>query len=103
MNYETWEPEEPPQPLPELDASVIPSKQAQPEYNLMVAIIQDAVESLLNSDDELNFKDARQYLLGRDDTWLFSFTSICNHLDLDPDYMRQGIFKRYFEKVFKQA
>lgn len=103
MENETWEPQELEPSDIKLEETIEQVRPQTPEQNLMVAILQDAIESLSASTNPRNYNDARAYLLSDDEQWIFSFVSICQHLDLDPDCMRQGIFKRYFEKVFKQC
>jgi len=67
------------------------------EKKLMLAVIENAIEDfqkyVLASDKrgmEL-FQDAEQWILETNSASLFSFESICVHLDLDPDYVAPGI------------
>src|SRR6476620_442709 len=36
-------------------------------------------------------RDAEEWILDTDTSSLFSFDTICDHLELDPTYMRQGL------------
>jgi hypothetical protein len=69
------------------------------EKKLMLAVIENAIEDfqkyVLASDKrgmEL-FQDAEQWILETNSASLFSFESICVHLDLDPDYVRRGFMR----------
>ena len=80
-------------------------RKALPEQMLMLAVLEDAMDGLLHG-KKGNYDSARRFLLERDaktydgKPWLFGFESICEHLGFDPDYIRNGVFKRYFEQVF---
>lgn len=77
-----------------------------PEHYLMLAVLEDAIKIFLHTASKKKYEEARCFLLARDVQdhnglpWLFSFESICECLNLDPDYLRQGIFKRYYSKIF---
>lgn len=70
----------------------------QPEAALMCAILQDAVESFQEQFVSTATRrakrlseEAEQWLFSDDSHWLFSFLSICDALDLCPQYIRQGL------------
>jgi hypothetical protein len=72
------------------------------EKRLMLAVLENATEDfqryVLANDKrgkEL-FAEAEEWIFDRDDHSLFSFESICEHLQFDPTYMRQG-FTRWKE------
>jgi hypothetical protein len=39
------------------------------------------------------FLDAEEWIAADDRTWFFAFENVCDALDLDPDYVRGGLFK----------
>ncbi len=53
---------------------------SEPEKNLMRAILRTAMEDI--SKGGTAHRDARNYFLSREDNYLFSFASVCNHLNL---------------------
>lgn len=61
--------------------------EAEAERNLMRGILQMAMEDLLRPGDVQ--RDARNYLLDNRDSYLYSFISICNHLNLCPVRIRR--------------
>ncbi|MCB0360806.1 MAG: hypothetical protein KDD44_14255 [Bdellovibrionales bacterium] len=60
---------------------------ACPERNLMRQILRLAMEDLKKS-GEL-YRDAKNFMLSEDESYLFSFLSICAHLDLCPHTVRR--------------
>jgi hypothetical protein len=67
------------------------------EKELMLAILEDAVNSFQqhltagNEKDRKQFQEAQEWILGKNDDGLFSFDSVCETLDLDPSYIRRGL------------
>ncbi len=67
------------------------------EKLLMFAVLEDGVENYmkhLNSPTRRGynrFHEAEEWIEREDKKWLFSFDNICEALDIDPDYMRQGL------------
>lgn len=59
---------------------------AEAEKNLMRAILKSAMEDVRKTGDP--GKEARRYLMSNDDGYLYSFTSVCKHLDLCPKTIR---------------
>jgi hypothetical protein len=53
---------------------------AMPERNLMRAVLKTAMDDIRKS-GEL-YRDARAFMLSSDESYLFSFMSICRHLNL---------------------
>lgn len=70
------------------------------EKRLMLAILENATEDFqkyaLATDKRRRqlFQDAEEWIFDSEDHSLFSFENICEHLQLDPEYMRQG-FRRW--------
>ena len=73
------------------------SKSLQGERRLMLAVLGDAVDCYRRgrraSDPatRLLFDEARAWLESTDRRATFSFESICDVLDIDPDYLRRGL------------
>jgi hypothetical protein len=69
----------------------------QPEIRLMLAVLEDAINCYQDNLFAVNkkrvqlFKEAEQWFMDDDASWIFSFVSICSILDLEPDYFRVGI------------
>jgi hypothetical protein len=69
------------------------------ERRLMIAILEDAVhcfmKQLFATDPKARqlYLDAEEWISAEDASWFFSFENVCNTLDLDPEYLRQGLFK----------
>lgn len=69
------------------------------EKRLMLAMLENATEDfqkyVLATDrrgKEL-FAAAEQWILETDSPSFFSFVTICEHLELDPGYLRQGLMR----------
>ena len=58
----------------------------QPEKNLLIAILLSAMTDLKK--DDKSRRKAMDYFLNNDGTYLFSFLSICEELDINPDKIR---------------
>jgi hypothetical protein len=67
------------------------------EKRLMLAVLESATEDfqkyVLATDQRGKklFQDAEEWILDTDTSSLFSFDTICQHLELDPAYMRHGL------------
>ena len=63
----------------------------------MLAVLESAVEDFQkyvlarNPRGKQLFQEAEEWFLGKDSGALFSFESICETLQLHPDYLRQGL------------
>ena len=72
----------------------------EPERELMLAVLADAVEcywKYSGARDGIGtrlFQDAREWLLEDDELRPFSFVNVCSALQLDPGYIRRGVFAR---------
>jgi len=60
---------------------------AEPERNLMRAILKGVLDDIRKTGEA--YRDAKQYLLSEDDSYLFSFISVCHHLKLCPKTIRR--------------
>ncbi len=69
------------------------------ERRLMIAVLEDAVNCFMKqlhaTDPKARqlFLDAEAWIAESDRTWFFSFENVCDTLDLDPDYVREGLYK----------
>ena len=69
------------------------------ERRLMIAILEDAVNCFMKQVHAVEPKarqvylDAEEWIMAEDPTWFFSFENVCNTLDLDPEYLREGLIK----------
>src|ERR1700675_4509199 len=86
--------------------------QRQPESRLLWAVLENAVETYMKYAAATSrrgkrlFREAEEWIMQDDPTWLCSFVSICHVLELDPSYLRIGL-RRWHEarlaSVFQQA
>jgi hypothetical protein len=69
----------------------------QAEIRLMLAILEDAINCYQDNMFALNkkraqlHKDAEEWFMSNDTSWIFSFVSICSLLNVEPEYFRQGL------------
>jgi hypothetical protein len=54
---------------------------------LMLAILEDGLRALLDSDQRVS-EEAARWMSSRRDAWVFSFATVCQTLGLDPDAVR---------------
>ena len=60
---------------------------AEAERNLMRAILRSAMDDMRKRGEP--YRDARRYLMSNDNYYLYSFMSVCQHLDLCPKTIRR--------------
>jgi hypothetical protein len=69
------------------------------EKRLMLAVLESATEDFQkyvlanNRRGKELFRAAEEWILDTDDPSFFSFVNICEHLHLNPGYMRQGFMR----------
>ncbi len=69
------------------------------EKRLMFAVLEDAVSSFQkyhlarNKKGKELFRDVEKWITEEKDDWLFTFRNICESLEINPDYLRQGLLK----------
>lgn len=69
----------------------------EPEYRLVVAVLQDAIDCFQkNCSAEKEkarqlFEETELWFLADDRSWPYSFTNICELLSLNPEYLRRGL------------
>jgi hypothetical protein len=67
------------------------------ERRLMIAILEDAVDvyrkqaAAVDPRGQELFVEAEAWIEDADRCWLFSFQNICDVLDIDADYLRDGL------------
>ena len=73
------------------------SNNLEPEQELMLAILTDAIECILKYCEEpipiraKLFSEAHEWLFNQDENGPFSFLNVCEILNFDPSYLRRGI------------
>jgi hypothetical protein len=56
---------------------------------LMLAVLEDALRAFLDQDKRVS-EESERWMASRRDTWVFSFTTVCQTLGLDPDAVRRA-------------
>lgn len=73
------------------------SEQLTPEKALLWAVLEDAVGCLLkfhSARDRIGktrFHETEEWIMKSGSDWFFSFENICELLELDAEYIRQGL------------
>ena len=82
------------------DTSFEPQWRKTPEQKLMLAVLDDAVscfQKYFTARDKLGlslFHEAEEWILQQGKSnWLFSFENICETLDLNAGYIREGLLR----------
>ena len=71
----------------------------EPEKRLMLAILEDAVDCFQNNvfaqsvKGRRLFQEAEKWIVEVDGDWVFSFENVCETLELNPAYVRQGLLR----------
>jgi hypothetical protein len=69
----------------------------EPEKLLVLAVLQDAIETFQKylpstGDKERRlYAEAQAWIFDDDREWIFSFVNVCDLLDLNPTYVRKGL------------
>ena len=78
------------------------------ERDLAIGVLDQAIEDFLHAKklDIRHKTDAYHWFMADDidhsgKLWLFSFTAICEQLDIDPDSVRKRLFKQAMNPVKK--
>jgi len=80
------------------------SRNLEPEQELMLAILCDAIECIFKYCDEplpvraKLFYDAQEWLFDEDEKEPFSFLNVCDGLNFDPSYLRRGVLEKMQSK-----
>lgn len=76
---------------------------SQPECQLLWAVLEEALETYIKYTAATSrrghrlFQEAEQWIFQDDTTWLCSFINICRILELDPEYIRNGLVRWHAE------
>ena len=72
------------------------------EGRLLVAVLQDAVDCFQKNalSGDRHFEDAEKWIMGTNSNAALSFEYVCSVLDLDPQYVRQGL-RRWREAALR--
>ena len=79
------------------------------ERRLMIAVLEDAVDIYRKQAGAQDprarqlFREAEAWIEDTDPTWLFSFENICHVLDLEPEYIRRGLYAWRERARYRQA
>lgn len=82
------------------------------EKRLILSVLEDAIECFMKCIDSPTnkgqklFRDAEEWINLQDKHWVFSFDNVCDMLDINPDYMRNGLKKwkeRKLEAIARKA
>jgi hypothetical protein len=74
-----------------------PRHQLEPEKELMLAVLTDAIECMQKHSDSRQatgiklYQEAKEWIFDENERDAFSFLNICAALNLDPCYIRRGI------------
>jgi len=69
-----------------------------------LAILEDAIncfqENLMaeSGKGKKLFNETEEWILEEDGDWIFSFRNVCEHLGLNPAYLRQGLLRWKLER-----
>jgi hypothetical protein len=72
----------------------------EPEQELMLAILCDAIECIFKYCEEpvpmraKLFRDAQEWLFDEEEKEPFSFLNVCDSLNFDPGYLRRGVLEK---------
>ena len=81
--------------------TVIRKSYSQPEKELMLAVLKDAImiyKKQIYSRNAL-FKEAENWLFDRERNWLFAFETVCAVLGLSPEKIRQNLLAWKFNAL----
>lgn len=79
----------------------------EPEKRLMLALLEDAVQCFQDNilaqsgKKKRLFEEAEEWILEEGDDGIFSFDNICEVLDFNPQYIRQGLLRWKEKKLTK--
>jgi hypothetical protein len=72
-------------------------RRTDPTKKLVLAMLEDAVNCLQHYASDPSergrtlFHNARTWIMDRHNYWIFSFENVCELLELNPDYIRDGL------------
>jgi hypothetical protein len=79
------------------------------ERRLMLAVLEDAIDCFQKHAHASDlrgkqlFAESWEWIMSPDRRWLFSFENICQIVDMNPDYIRQGLKRWRIDHAPKEA
>jgi hypothetical protein len=73
------------------------SEHLEPEKSLLAAILEDAVQEYRkysrahDPNGKSRFREVEEWIMRRNNEWIFSFENVCELLGLDPEYVRSRL------------
>jgi hypothetical protein len=84
-------------------AQFYPAPSHSPAQSLLEAILQDAINVALRPAADwrrpIERTEALEWIESRDNSWFFSFESLCEILGCDPTFIREGVRKKTAPKI----
>jgi hypothetical protein len=80
----------------------------EPERMLMLAVLEDAIVcfqenvAAMAPKRKALFREAEEWILNEDNSYLYSFENICDDLGFEPFYLRQGLMQ-WKERALAQS
>jgi hypothetical protein len=80
----------------------------EPEKRLLMAILEDAVncfqDNVLAGSSKAKklFDEAEEWVVAEGGDWIFSFPNVCEHLGINPEYVRRGLLRWKEKKLASQ-
>ena len=71
----------------------------EPEKRLMLAVLEDAINcfqvnvTAQSGRRKKLFNEAEDWIMEHDNDWIFSFVSVCELLQFNPEYVRRGLLR----------
>jgi hypothetical protein len=71
----------------------------EPEMALMLAVLEEAINCFQRyvlaqgGKGKRLFREAEQWIMEKDNEWLFSFENVCEALGLSPGFVRSGLLR----------
>jgi hypothetical protein len=90
-------------PLGTPPPEVVERIRKQPECELLWAVLENGLTDYMRYAPATSrrgkrlFREAQEWIMADDSTWLCSFLNICHVLGIDPDYVRAGL-QRWLER-----
>jgi hypothetical protein len=84
-------------PLGTPPPEVVDRIRKQPECALLWAVLENGLTDYMKYATATGrrgkrlFREAQEWVMADDSTWLCSFLNICHILDIDPSYVRMGL------------
>jgi hypothetical protein len=75
------------------------SKTLEPEMRLMLAVLEDAIDCFQanvmaqSGRGKKLFNEAEDWIMEKENDWIFSFGSVCEFLKFNPEYLRRGLLR----------